>query len=140
MVTDSKGEINPRVPRAILRAPPRTPQANSLCERVIGTPRGECLDFLIPLTEKQLRDILKQWVAHYTRGRSHTGPGPGIPYPTTDLPVAPHEHRHRIPGNLKVVARPGLSGLHHEYGLVPKAARIIAGHSYPSGWIRLDDG
>jgi transposase InsO family protein len=111
-----------RIGLRVLRAPPRSPQANSLCERVIGTLRRECLDFLVPLIEKQLRSILKEWVAHYNRGRPHTGLGPGIPDPPTDLPVAPHEHRHRIPSYLKVVARPVLSGLHHEYGLVPKAA------------------
>jgi len=35
----------------VLRTPPRNPQANSLCERVIGTLHRECLDFMIPLTQ-----------------------------------------------------------------------------------------
>ena len=41
----------------VLRTPPRSPKANSLCERVIGTLRRECLDFLIPLTETHLPSL-----------------------------------------------------------------------------------
>ena len=39
----------------ILKTPPRCPMANGLCERVIGTIRRECLDWLIPLSEVHLR-------------------------------------------------------------------------------------
>lgn len=39
----------------VLKTPPRTPQANAFCERVIGTIRRECLDWLIPLHERHLR-------------------------------------------------------------------------------------
>src|ERR1035438_4510118 len=35
----------------VLKSPPRSPMANSICERVIGTIRRECLDWLIPLSE-----------------------------------------------------------------------------------------
>ena len=106
----------------VLRTPPRSPKANSLCERVIGTLRRECLDFLIPLTENHLRLVTKNWVVHYNRGRPHSSLGPGIPDPPVELPVKPHRHRHRIPNHCKVVAHPVLGGLHHEYSLVPKAA------------------
>ena len=34
--------------RHVLKTPVRTPQANAFCERVIGTMRRECLDWLIP--------------------------------------------------------------------------------------------
>jgi hypothetical protein len=33
----------------VLKTPVRTPQANAFCERLIGTVRRECLDWLIPL-------------------------------------------------------------------------------------------
>jgi putative transposase len=39
----------------VLKTPPQSPQANALCERLLGTLRRECLDFLIPLTEHHLR-------------------------------------------------------------------------------------
>ena len=31
----------------VLRTPPQSPQANAYCERLIGTMRRECLDFLV---------------------------------------------------------------------------------------------
>jgi transposase InsO family protein len=46
----------------ILKTPFRTPQANAFCERLVGSIRRECLDFLIPLNERHLRAILKEWL------------------------------------------------------------------------------
>jgi putative transposase len=46
----------------VLRTPVRAPQANAFCERLVGTIRRECLDFLIPLTERHLRLIMSHWV------------------------------------------------------------------------------
>ena len=63
----------------ILKTPVRAPQANAFCERVIGTIRRECLDFIIPMSEWHVRPILREWVGHYNRGRSHASLGPGIP-------------------------------------------------------------
>ena len=37
----------------VLKSPPRSPKANALCERLIGTIRRECLDWLIPFSERQ---------------------------------------------------------------------------------------
>ena len=63
----------------ILKTPFQAPQANAFCERLIGTVRRECLDFLIPLNDGHLRSLLKEWVTHYNRGRPHASLGPGIP-------------------------------------------------------------
>ena len=63
----------------VLKTPVRSPQANTLCERLLGTLRRECLDFLIPLTENHLRHFLHAWVRHYNEGRPHMALGPGIP-------------------------------------------------------------
>ena len=49
----------------VLKTPFQAPQANAFCERLIGTVRRECLDFLIPLNERHLRSFLKEWVTHY---------------------------------------------------------------------------
>ena len=56
---------------SVLKSPLRAPRANAICERVIGTIRRECLDWMIPLSEAHLRAILKIWVAHYNGGRPH---------------------------------------------------------------------
>ena len=109
LIHDGDGIFSPQLDGSIthmglrvLKTPPRSPKANSLCERVIGTLRRECLDFVIPLTENHLRIVTKNWVAHYNRGRPHSSLGPGIPDPPVNLPVTPHKHRHRIPSNCKV--------------------------------------
>jgi len=140
-----------------LRTPPRSPQANSLCERVLGTLRRECLDFLIPLKEKHLRIVMKNWVNHCNRNRPHASLGPEIPDPPVDLPVTPHKRRHRIPTRLKVVARPVPGGLHHRIwlgregcmnfcgsfryqiqGTHPSPSSTLAVNSeIPGGWIDL---
>jgi transposase InsO family protein len=52
----------------VRKSPPRSPKANAICERVIGTIRGECLDWLIPLSEAHLRQTLKSWVRHSIAG------------------------------------------------------------------------
>jgi transposase InsO family protein len=104
----------------VLKTPVRSPQANAHCERLIGTIRRECLDFVIPLNERHLRRVLTEWVAHYNRGRPHASLGPGIPDPPLDRrELGPHGHR--IPAGHEVVGTPVLGGLHHEYRLQPAA-------------------
>src|SRR4249920_1608804 len=49
----------------VLRSPYSSPKANAICERVIGTIRRECLDWMIPMSETHLRLILREWVTHY---------------------------------------------------------------------------
>jgi putative transposase len=105
----------------VLKTPARTPQANAFCERLIGTMRRECLDWLIPIHERHLRGILRAWVSHYNRGRPHTSLGPGIPEPSPAL-VRPLPTGHRLPTGNRVMATPVLNGLHHEYQLVSEAA------------------
>jgi putative transposase len=39
----------------VLKTPPQSPQANARCERLLGTLRRECLDYLIPLSENHLQ-------------------------------------------------------------------------------------
>jgi transposase InsO family protein len=106
----------------VLKTPVRTPQANALCERLIGTLRRECVDFLIPLTANHLRRLVTAWMEHYNAGRPHMSLGPGIPQPPPSLPVPRHVHRHRLPEHLWVVAHPILGGLHHAYALEKQVA------------------
>jgi hypothetical protein len=54
----------------VLKTPVRTPQANAFCECLVGTIRRECLDWLIPLNERHLRRILREWVTHLQSGPS----------------------------------------------------------------------
>jgi putative transposase len=44
----------------VLRTPYRTPQANAICERFLGSVRRECLDHFLVLHEKQLSRLRKR--------------------------------------------------------------------------------
>ena len=99
----------------VLRTPFRVPQGNSHCERLLGTMRRECLNFMVPLGEGHLRRLLKEWTTHYNGSRPHMALGPGVPDPPAGIPVALQSSRHRIGDGVEGVARPVLGGLHHDY-------------------------
>jgi len=107
----------------VLKSPPRSPMANAICERLIGTMRRECLDWLIPISESHLRSLLKSWASHYNGSRLHMALGPGVPDPPPKSAVPPtYESRHRMAEGLAVLAKSVLGGLHHEYSLAPAVA------------------
>jgi transposase InsO family protein len=124
-VDDRDGIFAPAVDEAlcsmslqVLRTPIRAPQANAYCERLIGTVRRECLDWVIPLNERHLRRTLAEWIPHYNRERPHSALGPGLPH----QPPAPTILTgHQLPPTHRVVARARLGGLHH-HQLEPIAA------------------
>jgi putative transposase len=115
-VDDAFRSMNVRV----LKTPPRIPQANAFCERLIGTARRERLDHVIAFNERHLPKILADWVCHYNQGRPHANLGPGIPDPSALR--APPAVGHEIPSGQRVAAGPILGGLHHEYRLETAAA------------------
>jgi len=64
IVHDRDAIYSPAVDRAltsmhlrVLKTPARVPQANACCERLIGTARRECLDFVIPLNERHVQRV-----------------------------------------------------------------------------------
>ena len=106
----------------VLKSPLRSPMANAICERVIGTIRRECLDWLIPISEAHLRSILRIWSGHYNRSRPHTSLGPGVPDPPPKAAAFQiQQTRHRMPQGLVMAGRSVLGGLHHEYSLASVA-------------------
>jgi hypothetical protein len=95
-----------------------TIRANSICERVIGTIRRECLAWISSMSEKHLRAILAEWVTYDNRARVHKALGPGVPDPPKDnVPMARSESRHRLAAGTCVLAKLVLCGLHHEYSV-----------------------
>jgi transposase InsO family protein len=105
----------------MLRTPVRAPQSNAYCERLVGTMRRAVLDFVIPLSQRHIRSLLKEWVAHYNQASPHSSLGPGIPEPS-NLMLFRTNGRHTLPKASRVVANPILGGLHHEYRLEKVAA------------------
>ena len=104
----------------VLKTPVRTPQANAFCERLIGTIRRECLDWLIRSTNATSDKSFA--VGHALQ------PGPSACQLRSRIPrgisrtnslVAPGHH---FPARCRVVATPILSGLHHECRWGPQAA------------------
>jgi putative transposase len=105
----------------VLKTPVRSPMANAYCERVIGTIRRECLDYMIPLNDRHLKRIVREYITHYNRGRPHSALGPGFPEPI-QATVPASDHRHQLPPGHRVAKRPVLGGLHHEYRLEKEVA------------------
>jgi transposase InsO family protein len=105
----------------VITTPVRTPQANSLGERLIGTLRRECLDWIIPLTEGHLRTILESWMAPLQPGQTTYRLGTRHSRSEVERPAS-RTLRTPLPLGHQVVARAILGGLHHEYGLQRLAA------------------
>ena len=83
--------------------PVRSPRANAVVERVLGTLRRECLDHLIVLDEQHLRSVLSEFVRDYNEDRPHRTLGLQTPEPRPGPTIGP------------IRARPVLNGLHHVY-------------------------
>jgi putative transposase len=98
----------------VLKSPAQTPTANAFCERLIGTIRRECLDYVIPLSESHLKRTLREWVDHYNTGRPHQSLGPGIP-DQVEQKVPANREMETISTARQIVAKSILGGLHHEY-------------------------
>ena len=92
----------------VLRTPYRTPKANAVCERFLGSVRRECLDHFLIFHEKQLSRLLQAYVVFFNQARPHQGIRQRIPDPLALSAPAPNQ-----PG--KVIAVPVLGRLHHNY-------------------------
>jgi transposase InsO family protein len=55
----------------IIKTPVRSPRANSLAERYVGTLRRECLDHLLIHGEQHLWRVLAEYARHYNEHRPH---------------------------------------------------------------------
>ena len=87
--------------------PVRAPNANAVCERLIGTLRRESLDHMIVLGERHLLRVLREYVEHYNAMRPHRSlaldsPLTRMPQPAPNTPT-------------QLLRREVLGGLHSEY-------------------------
>ena len=83
----------------------RSPWQNAYVERVIGSIRRECLDYIVICNEHHLGRDLSSYADYYHRSRTHLALDKDCP---DARPVTP-------PGVGRVVAFPQVSGLHHRY-------------------------
>jgi len=84
---------------------PRAPWQNAYAERVIGSIRRECLDHVVVIGERHLREILSKYVDYYNGTRTHLSLSKDAPKPRTV----------QLPSQGRVVKVPRVGGLHHEY-------------------------
>jgi putative transposase len=89
----------------VLRTPYRTPQANAVCERFLGSVRRECLDHFLIFHEKQLSRLLMAYTVYFNHARPHQGIQQQVPA----LPML------SVPPPNQVIAVPVMGGLHHDY-------------------------
>jgi transposase InsO family protein len=90
------------VPTAI-----HSPWQNPFVERFVGTLRRELLDHIIPLSQKHLERLLREFIEDYYHvERPHQGLAGETPVPY-ELPD--------VTGPTKLVSLPVLGGLHHTY-------------------------
>ena len=79
----------------------RCPWQNPFVERVIGSIRRECLDHIIPLSERHLLRTLLEFQDYHNSARTHQSLDGNAPE------IRQSVHRG------KVAAEPVLGGLHH---------------------------
>ena len=82
---------------------PRSPWQNGHAERLIGLLRRECLDHVIVLGERHLRQLLLLYKDYYNRARTHLSLNKDAPVPRAIEAVG------------RIHANPILGGLHHHY-------------------------
>jgi transposase InsO family protein len=82
---------------------PRSPWQNGYAERLIGSIRRECLDYVVVFGERHLRHVLKSYMNYYNETRTHLSLDKDAPLSRT-VERAGH-----------ILCRPILGGLHHKY-------------------------
>jgi putative transposase len=90
----------------VIKTPARSPQANSLAERYVGTLRRECLDHLLIYGEARLRRVLAEYAQHYNEHR---------PRQSREQRPPLHEPGQLIDMTARIVRRQVVHGLISEY-------------------------
>ena len=93
----------------VIRTPIGAPQANAICERVMGTLRRECLDRVLIFGRRHLEAILTEYLRHYNGHRPHRSLG--------QQPPDGGSRRQSVDAGTPIARRDLLGGIIHEYDL-----------------------
>ncbi len=85
---------------------PRSPWQNGYAERLIGSIRRECIDHIVVVGERHLRHVLLSYMKYYNETRTHLSLD-------KDAPVT-----RAVAKAGRMIARPILGGLHHQYARI----------------------
>ena len=58
-----------------VKLPPRSPNLNAYAERFVRSIKSECLNRIIPIGERHLRNAIDAYIGHYNRDRPHQSLG-----------------------------------------------------------------
>jgi putative transposase len=84
---------------------PSSPWQNPYVERIIGSIRRECLDYVIIFSETHLRRVLSSYFRYYHKTRTHLSLNKDCP----------DSRRVQLASAGKIVAFPEVGGLHYRY-------------------------
>ena len=90
-----------------LKTPYRTPQANGICERFMGSLRRECLDQILFHDGRHVQRVVREYTAYFNQERPHQGISQCIPA-QYNLPKSK-------PASGRITSKTILGGLHHSY-------------------------
>ena len=88
-----------------VRLPPRSPNLNAYAERFVRSIKHECMNWVIPIGERNVRDAINAYVDHYNHGRPHQGLGNELLTPSSES----------VTGESTVVCDEQLGGLIRSY-------------------------
>jgi putative transposase len=76
--------------------------SNSFAERFVGALRRECLDHVLILGERHLREVLAEYARHYNGHRPHQGrqQEPPLRQPGHAVDITARIERRRVVGGL----------------------------------------
>jgi len=90
-----------------LKTPYRTPQANGVCERFMGSLRRECLDHILIYDYQHLERVTTEYMSYFNQERPHQG----IEQRTPDH----YDQTRSKPTRGQISSKAILGGLHHSY-------------------------
>ena len=82
---------------------PRSPWQNAYAERLIGSIRRDVLDHVVVLGERHLRQLLLSYMTYYNEARTHLSLNKDAPISRPTQSIG------------RIIAKPHLAGLHHQY-------------------------
>jgi hypothetical protein len=126
--TTAFGEVFAANGMRVTRTPVRSPRANAFAERFVGTLRRECLDHVLILGERHLREVLAEYARHYNSHRPHQAPQqePPLRQPGRVVDITVRIERRKVLGGL--ISKYHRAALANEKLLVSGHRRVLARH------------